>query len=147
MKFDNLQGGDIFSFVSPDGILVSQKNIKINDKECKSMVTGFIVGVFPGAWDVIVIPKSYRIQELEAVIKRHRDQKADDRCIEDDDELYQILYDGILCDRRVGSKEEMKKNCDRFIENRCEGGSWPSYADLEKEIVKLKYELEISGKG
>lgn len=75
-----------------------------------------------------------RIQELESAIREHRSQKADDRCIEDDDRLYAVLGDGIKCDRRVGSKEEMLKNCSRFIDRRCEAGGWPTYAELEATL-------------
>lgn len=86
---------------------------------------------------VFLIARSYCLGEdydrLARAIKKHRAQKADDRCIEDDDELYEALGDGIKCDRKVGNKEEMLANCKRFIENRCEGGKWPSYAELEKE--------------
>ena len=84
---------------------------------------------------------SHRIKELEDAIKEHRAQKADDRCIEDDDKLYAVLGDGIKCDRRVGNKEEMLKNCARFIENRCQQGGWKTYQELEKENKKLKEEL------
>ena len=78
-----------------------------------------------------VIPGSVRdkilhifkyLDSLREAIETHRSQKADDRCIEDDDRLYEALGDGIKCDRRVGSKEEMLHNCSRFIERRCEGG-------------------------
>ncbi|RJQ25729.1 hypothetical protein C4577_05025 [Candidatus Parcubacteria bacterium] len=72
--------------------------------------------------------------KLRNAIITHRSQKADDRCIEDDDKLYEALGDGIKCDRRVGSKKEMLHNCDRFIENRCEEGGWPTYAELEEKI-------------
>jgi hypothetical protein len=75
---------------------------------------------------------------LEEAIKEHRSQKADDRCIEDDDRLYASLGDGIKCDRSVGSKEEMLKNCERFIENRCVGGTWPTYAELERRVKELE---------
>lgn len=75
-----------------------------------------------------------RVKELEDAIKEHRSQKADDRCIEDDDRLYAVLGDGIKCDRSVGSKEEMLKNCARFIERRCEGGVWPTYEEIEKKL-------------
>lgn len=83
-----------------------------------------------------------RAANLEEAIKVHRRQKADDRCIEDDDRLYEALGDGIRCDRRVGSKYEMLRNCTRFIENRCLGGRWPTYVELEAEIARLKQELE-----
>src|SRR5688572_13381619 len=80
-----------------------------------------------------------RIAALESAIRNHRDQKADDRCIEDDDRLYEALGDGIKCDRRVGSKTEMLANCQRFINNRCEtGGPWKSYAELEAELAALR---------
>jgi hypothetical protein len=82
-----------------------------------------------------------QIELLKSAIKNHRSQKADDRCIEDDDALYAVLGDGILCDRRVGSKEEMLKNCSRFIERRCEGGHWPTYSSLEAEVKNLKDQL------
>jgi hypothetical protein len=73
------------------------------------------------------------VERLRAAIIKHRSQKADDRCIEDDDELYAALGDGIPCDRRVGDKIAMLHNCARFIERRCEGGGWPSYVELEAE--------------
>lgn len=69
---------------------------------------------------------------LLAAVKEHHSQRADDRCVEDDDRLYAAA--GLPpCDRRVGSKEEMLANCARFIERRCEGGGWPSYRELEAE--------------
>jgi hypothetical protein len=80
-----------------------------------------------------------RVTELETAIRTHRARKADDRCIEDDDRLYESLGDGIKCDRNVGDKAAMLQNCARFIERRCEGGAWPSYHDLEtalREIAK-----------
>jgi hypothetical protein len=79
---------------------------------------------------------------LRAAIVKHRSQKADDRCIEDDDELYAALGDGIKCDRRVGDKDAMLANCARFIENRCEGGGWPTYAQLEGRLATAKAIVE-----
>jgi hypothetical protein len=79
-----------------------------------------------------------RIAELEAAIRRHRDERSDDRCWRDDDRLYEVLGDGIKCDRRVGDKAEMLKNCERFIENRCESGGWRTYAELEAELIQLR---------
>jgi hypothetical protein len=75
---------------------------------------------------------------LKSAIIEHRSQKADDRCIEDDDRLYEAVGDGIKCDRRVGSKDEMLLNCSRFIQRRCEQGHWPTYAALEAELAQLK---------
>jgi hypothetical protein len=78
------------------------------------------------------------LDRLRAAIRTHRDQRADDRCIEDDDRLYAALGDGIPCDRHVGDKAAMLRNCMRFIDRRCEGGTWPSYADLEEQIADLR---------
>ena len=74
---------------------------------------------------------------LKLAIIKHHEQRADDRCIEDDDRLYAAA--GLPpCDRRVGSKEEMLANCKRFVEQRCEGGGpWKSYRELEGEINRL----------
>lgn len=83
-----------------------------------------------------------RIAELEAAIRAHRAAKADDRCIEDDDALYAALGDDIPCDRRVGDKFAMLRNCARFIENRCEGGGWPSYVEVEAERDAARQALD-----
>ena len=74
---------------------------------------------------------------LREAVAWHHGQKADDRCIEDDDRLYAAA--GLPpCDRRVGDKTAMLENCKRFIERRCEGGGWPSYAELELQMNQLK---------
>lgn len=78
-----------------------------------------------------------RVAALEAAIRAHRDQKADDRCIEDDDLLYAALGDGIKCDRSVGNKAAMLRNCARFIDRRCAAGIWPTYQELEAKILRL----------
>jgi hypothetical protein len=74
------------------------------------------------------------------VAKEHHGQKADDRCIEDDDRLY-AFFGLPPCDRRVGDKAAMLKNCERFVERRCEGGGWPSYAELEDRCRRLRSSL------
>jgi hypothetical protein len=88
------------------------------------------------------------VEALSAAIREHRSQRADDRCIEDDDRLYEALDDGIKCDRRVGSKEEMLRNCARFIERRCESGHWPTYQELlavVRAVSRLSATEEICG--
>lgn len=81
-------------------------------------------------------------EQLVVAVENHRSQKADDRCIEDDDRLYAALGDGIKCDRRVGSQCEMLENCKRFIANRTEGGTWKTYAELERENAELKKQVD-----
>lgn len=84
-----------------------------------------------------------RIDILETAIKTHRAQIADDRCIEDDDRLYEALGDGIKCDRRIGDLLTMHANCWRFITHRCEaGGPWKPYVELLEENAKLKAEIK-----
>lgn len=78
------------------------------------------------------------VKQLRAAVAEHHSQKAEDRCIEDDDRLY-AAFGLPPCDRRVGSKAEMHANCWRFISQRCEsGGPWKSYRELEEEIGQLK---------
>jgi hypothetical protein len=84
------------------------------------------------------------VDRLRAAIITHRSQKADDRCIEDDDRLYDALGDGIKCDRRVGDKDAMLASCRRFIERRCEGGGWPTYAELEAERDATRTSLDLA---
>lgn len=91
--------------------------------------------------DRTVRSQDVRNRELERAIREHRDQKADDRCIEDDDRLYAALGDGIKCDRHVGNRAEMLLNCARFIDQRCEGGVWPSYRELETDRDALAAEV------
>lgn len=80
-------------------------------------------------------------KKLRDAITEHHAQKADDRCIEDDDKLYAAA--GLPpCDRRVGDKTAMLENCKRFIERRCESGGWASYAELEKQLAAAKEELK-----
>lgn len=85
-----------------------------------------------------IVTLEAQVRLLEDAIRSHRSQKADDRCIDDDDRLYEALGDGIKCDRRVGCQLDMVKNCVRFIQNRTEGGGWPTYAELEAEIGRLR---------
>lgn len=87
----------------------------------------------------------FALRVFEAV-RDHRAQRADDRCIEDDDALYAALEDGIKCDRRVGDKDAMLENCRRFVSQRCEGGGpWKSYRELEQEVEMLKAKLLAVG--
>jgi len=83
------------------------------------------------------------LAKLRAAVAKHHAQKADDRCHLDDDELYAAA--GLPpADRRVGDKFEMIKNCTRFIERRCEGGGWPTYAELEAKVRDLEARLKAA---
>lgn len=81
------------------------------------------------------------VERLRGAIAEHHRQKADDRCVEDDDRLYAAA--GLPpCDRRVGDKAAMLENCRRFIERRCQGGKWPSYVELEALAARLAAALK-----
>lgn len=105
-------------------------NIAVNPAE--------LINLMVGAETLIL-----RVKTLEDAIRTHRSQKADDRCIEDDDRLYETLGDGIKCDRKVGSQCEMLKNCERFIKNRTEEGEWLTYAELEEMLKLVRHDYEI----
>lgn len=77
------------------------------------------------------------IARLRGAVRDHWSQHCDDRCWLDDDALYAAA--GLPpVDRRVGDKVAMLANCQRYIDARCEGGGWPSYAELEAEIARLR---------
>ncbi len=79
--------------------------------------------------------------QLLNAIREHHSQKADDRCIFDDQQLY--LAAGLTShDPHVGNQEEMLSNCNRFIKNRTLPGKWPSYRDLEQRILELEKVVE-----
>lgn len=80
---------------------------------------------------------------LANVIRTHHAQRQDDRCWMDDAALYDAA--GIRGPHQpvftVTNLPAMRRNCDRFLERRCiEGGDWPTYAELEAEIVDLARE-------
>lgn len=79
--------------------------------------------------------------KLKDAIRNHRDQKSDDRCWLDDQELYKVLGDGNLGDNCVGDKDQMLKNCERYLINRCQGGKWATYAELEEKVTELEKRL------
>lgn len=107
------------------------------------------MSVFPKESDDLMLRMTIerqqaRIDKLEAAIRQHRDQKADDRCWEDDERLYDILGGEKKADHRVGDKLAMVKNCIRFIETRCVGGLWPTYVELEAQVNVLNKRAQLA---
>jgi len=82
-----------------------------------------------------------RILELEAAIRKHRDQRGDDKCWLDDQELYNVLGDGNLGDNSLPAKEKFLNNCANYYEKRCKNANWPSYQELEEKIKTLEAQL------
>lgn len=78
------------------------------------------------------------INQLEAAIRKHRDQRGDDRCWLDDLELYAVLDDGVVPDNSLPCKEKFLNNCSRYYDNRCQNGNWESYQELQDKINKIK---------
>lgn len=59
------------------------------------------------------------IKSLRDAIRKHRDQRGDDRCWLDDQELYKVLPEGIGdADTRLCTPDIMLENCKRFIASR-----------------------------
>lgn len=86
------------------------------------------------------------VARLKAAVGRHRDQPGEDKCWQDDLELYAAcLDDGVVPDNRVGDPLEMLSNCVRFVRRRCAGGAWATYADLCREIGRLRGLVELHG--
>jgi hypothetical protein len=78
---------------------------------------------------------------LKTAILGHYSKKADDRCWEDDLALYAAAGLG-GGDNHVGDKEAMLRNCARFIDRRCDGGRWLSYAELEEDRNQIVVERD-----
>lgn len=57
-----------------------------------------------------------RLDEVEAAIRKHRDQRGDDRCWMDDQELYAVVGEPIISP--LPPKKEFLNNCERFWECR-----------------------------
>lgn len=76
---------------------------------------------------------------LEAAIREHHAQKADDRCWLDDVKLYAAA--GLPpADVTIESPSAMLSNCERYIELRMCGkeGAWKSYAELEADLAATR---------
>lgn len=81
------------------------------------------------------------IEKLLAAIRKHRDEKGDDRCWLDDVELYRALPEGAVeVDLRLHEPEAMLANCRRFIANRHD----PSvpYVSPQRRIEELEAEVK-----
>jgi hypothetical protein len=53
------------------------------------------------------------VDRLRAAIRKHRDYRGDDRCWQDDEELYAVLPEGYTPPARDSAVE--LKNCERYI--------------------------------
>lgn len=77
---------------------------------------------------------------LLAAVRKHRDQKGDDRCWLDDRELYAVLPEGVAdADLRLHNPAEMLRNCQRYIASRQDPSQ--SYVSPQRRIEELEAEV------
>ena len=84
-----------------------------------------------------------KIDALQAAVRRHRDERGDDRCWMDDERLYdEALPEGCgdRADRRLHCPEEMMRHCRQFIASRQPEGE--PYVSPQREIDRLRAALE-----
>lgn len=74
---------------------------------------------------------------LEDAIRKHRNQKGDDRCWMDDEALYRTLPEGYEPGARDSSVEIA--NCQQFI--RCRHNPATEYVSPQRRIEELESEL------
>lgn len=87
-----------------------------------------------------VMERLDRVGVLEAAIRKHRDQRGDDRCWIDNEELYAVLPEGFVrTDLALHTPEEMLPNCKRFLAS-CQPGGVP-YVSPQREIERLEAEI------
>lgn len=77
------------------------------------------------------------VERLRSAIRRHRDQRGDDRCWLDDEELYKVLPEGYAPPQR-GEAVELSL-CQRFIETRHHHGT--EYVSPQRRVEELEAEL------
>lgn len=79
-----------------------------------------------------------RIVLLEDAIRKHRDCKLDDRCWMDDYALYELLPEGPYVDLRHLPREEMLRNCRRYVDCRSVAETPERAEEMYREMKCLK---------
>lgn len=115
----------------------NQKDFDLFTKEGRSDYRAALALEYP---ELAPSTSQKRIAELEAAIRNHRDQRGDDRCWIDDQELYQVLGD-VKANTALPTKEVFMENCARFHATRqapgdqlieLQQGRWCSAEELKK---------------
>lgn len=96
--------------------------------------------------DTLFVNASDEVARLQNAIRRHRDHRGDDRCYQDDAELYTVLPEG---DTRPARETAVTiENCQRYIECRQQGREYVSpqrrIEELEAEVARLRHALARS---
>ena len=89
----------------------------------------------PALETAMVMLQDHNVELIKA-IRKHRDQRGDDRCWRDDEELYAALPEGYTPPARDTTVE--LENCKRFIESRQNPKT--EYVSPEREIERLRNE-------
>ncbi len=80
-----------------------------------------------------------RVIELEAAIRTHRDERGDDRCWLDDNELYAVLGDTTQPVFTLPPRAEFLGNCARFWECR------QKHANAADAVKEYKSDMFFTG--
>lgn len=83
-------------------------------------------------------PFEARVAFLEAAIRKHRDQRGDDRCWLDDEDLYRLLPEGYATPERDVLVEVA--NCLQFL--RCRRNPRTEYVSPQRRIEELEAEVQ-----
>lgn len=79
-----------------------------------------------------------KLAASQDAIRRHRDQRSDDRCWEDDLELYRSLPEGVAdADLALPPREEFLGRCAAYEAHRRSGTSekWETVAELKQKLA------------
>jgi hypothetical protein len=79
-----------------------------------------------------------KTRAYEAAIRKHRDQRGDDRCWMDDEELYKALPEGYTPPERDTAVE--LRNCEIFLA--CRKNPATTYVSPQREIEALHAKLD-----
>lgn len=79
-----------------------------------------------------------RIDQLEAAIRRHRDERGDDRCYQDDRDLYEVLPEGYT--PRAEDTAVTIENCQKYIA--CRHDPATKYVSPQEKIDELQAKLD-----
>lgn len=85
-----------------------------------------------------ILHSNKRIKELEDAIRKHRDQRGDDRCWQDDEELYKILPEGYEVPKREVAVEWAM--CKKYLA--CRRNPKTEYISPQREIERLQRRVE-----
>lgn len=89
-------------------------------------------------------------KRLREGIEKHRDQKGDDRCWLDDQELYAIVDPDIKVEGSLPPRCDFLASCERFWEQRQSTSDTfaldhPTIGQMERTIKRLRERLEFLG--